>query len=95
MSKNGVMPFLFPAKTPNVVSGKLYKICDELGILRRSPHKCRKTYISSLLNKGVDADFVREQAGHKDLQTTLNFYAYSTTRNEKKLAQLNEALKMY
>ena len=45
--------------------------------------------------RGVDADFVREQAGHKDLQTTLNFYAYSTTRNEKKLAQLNEALKMY
>ena len=92
LRKGGLLPLLFPAKTPHVVTGKLYRICDELGILRRSPHKCRKTYVSVLLNKGVDADFVREQAGHKDLQTTLNSYAYSTTRNEEKLAQLQEAL---
>ena len=39
-----------------------------------------------LLCKGVDADFVREQAGYKDLQTILNSYAQSTTRNEEKLA---------
>lgn len=92
MRKESPQRYLFPAKTPHVVTGKLYRICDELGILRRSPHKCRKTYVSVLLNKGVDADFVREQAGHKDLQTTLNSYAYSTTRNEEKLAQLQEAL---
>ena len=42
--------------------------------------KTRKTYISTLLNKGVDADFVRTQVGHRDLQTTLNSYAFSTTR---------------
>ncbi len=92
MCKGTLLPYLFPAKTPHVVTGKLYRICDELGILRRSPHKCRKTYISTLLNKGVDADFVREQAGHKDFQTTLNSYTYSTTRNEEKLAQLKDAL---
>ena len=44
------------------------------------------------MNKGIDADFVREHAGHKDLQTTLNSYTYSTTRNEEKLAQLKDAL---
>ena len=92
MRKDGLQPYLFPAKTPHVVTGKLYRICDELGNLRRSPHKCRKTYVSNLLNKGVDADFVREQAGHKDLQSTLNSYTYSTTRNDEKLAQLKEAL---
>ena len=84
--------YLFHAKTPHVVAGKLYRLCDELGISRRSPHKCRKTYISNLLNKGMDADFVREQAGHKDLQTTLNCYAYSTTRNEEKVKHLEEIL---
>ena len=92
LRKGGLLPLLFPAKTPHVVTGKLYRICDELGILRRSSHKCRKTYVSTLLNRGIDADFVREQAGHKDLQTTLNSYTYSTTRNEEKLAQLQEAL---
>ena len=92
MRKGAVSPYLFPAKTPHVVTGKLYRICDELDIRRRSPHKCRKTYISNLLNKGIDADFVREQAGHRELQTTLNCYAYSTTRNEEKVAQLQAVL---
>ncbi len=91
--KNGrIGNYLFLARTPHVVTGKLYRLCDELGIRRRSPHKCRKTYISNLLNKGMDADFVREQAGHRDLQTTLDCYTYSTTRNEEKVAKLKEIL---
>jgi integrase len=92
MKKASLDSYLFHAKTPHVVAGKLYRLCDELGISRRSPHKCRKTYISNLLNKGMDADFVREQAGHKDLQTTLNCYTYSTTRNEEKVRHLEEIL---
>ena len=83
---------LFHVKTPHAVCGKLYRLCRDLGIFRRSPHKCRKTYISNLLNNGVDPDFVREQAGHKDIQTTLNSYVYSTTRNDEKIKQLNNIL---
>ncbi|MBR3245816.1 MAG: tyrosine-type recombinase/integrase [Parasporobacterium sp.] len=67
-------------------------MCRDLRIFRRSLHKCRKTYISNLLNNGVDPDFVREQAGHKDIQTTLNSYVYSTTRNDEKIKQLNNIL---
>ncbi len=92
LKKGSLDSFLFHVKTPHTVTGKLYRLCDELGIRRRSPHKCRKTYISNLLNKGMDADFVREQAGHRDLQTTLNCYAYSTTRDEEKVAKLEEIL---
>ena len=40
----------------------------------------------------MDADFVREQAGHRELQTTLNSYTYSTTRNNEKIAKLEEIL---
>lgn len=83
---------LFDVNTPNAVDQRLYRICDRLGIIRRSPHKCRKTYISTLLNKGMDPDFVREQAGHCDLQTTYNSYVYSTTRPEEKVKQLNDIL---
>ena len=83
---------LFRVKTPNNISCKLARICKELGIDKRSPHKGRKTYISTLLNKGLDPDFVRTQVGHRDLQTTLNSYAFSTTRKEKQLDALSEAL---
>ena len=83
---------LFHVKTPNNISRKLTRICKDLGITCRSPHKGRKTYISTLLNKGVDPDFVRTQVGHRDLMTTLNSYAFSTTRKEEQLEVLSKAL---
>ena len=70
----------------------LYRLCDSLDLTRRSPHKWRKTYISKLLNDGVDPDFVREQVGHKELQTTLNSYTYSTTRKEEQITRLQKIL---
>ena len=69
-----------------------YHLCDELKIDRRSPHKLRKTYVSQLLNNGFDQDFVREQVGHQMLQTTLNYYVYSTTRNTQQIERLNQVL---
>ncbi|MBR2755606.1 MAG: site-specific integrase [Lachnospiraceae bacterium] len=85
-------PYLFEGITESNVQLKLRRICKDLGIECRSPHKGRKTYISNLLNKGLDPDFVREQVGHKDLQTTYNSYTFSTTRKEKQLEQLEKAL---
>jgi hypothetical protein len=37
----------------------------------------------------MDLDFVRTQVGHKEIQTTLNSYTYSTERAEKKYAELS------
>ena len=50
MKKGTVRNFLFQVTTPHAKTGKLYSICENLGIARRSPHKCRKTYISNLFN---------------------------------------------
>ena len=83
---------LFPDTTPSNIQFKLYRLCDEIGIQRRSPHKGRKTYISTLLNDGFDADFVREQVGHRELRTTLNCYTYSTTRKEEQVKKLQKSL---
>ncbi len=89
-AKKGIIrSHLFDVKTPNNLERKLYRICDKLGIRRRSPHKLRKTYISTLLNNHMDADFARSQAGHSTLQTTLNCYTYATTRNDTLIKQLN------
>ena len=85
-------PYLFDGISESNVQLKLRRICQDLGITCRSPHKGRKTYISNLLNSGLDPDFVREQVGHKDLQTTYNAYTFSTTRTERKLKQLEKAL---
>ena len=85
-----VGPRLFEAKTPADIQLKLHRICRDLGITQRSPHKIRKTYISTLLNQGFDLDFVREQAGHQDLKTTLNCYTFSTTRREENREKLNK-----
>ena len=83
---------LFEVKTPNNIQMKLYRICDELGIPRRSPHKERKTYISTLINNGADIDYVRTQARHKDLNTTMKSYVYSTLKKDEKVALLNSLL---
>lgn len=83
---------LFPVNSLANIEHKLYHICSLLDIQKRSPHKIRKTYISMLLNKGVDPDFVRSQVGHRELQTTLNCYTYSTTRKQKQIDQLNAIL---
>ena len=81
---------LFNVKTPSNLQLKMIQICKRLGISSRSPHKIRKTYISTLLNNRVDPDFVRTQVGHQELQTTLNSYTYATSRKETQLEQLNK-----
>ncbi len=79
---------LFNVRTPNNLQRKLAKVCKMSGVDSKSPHKIRKTYISTLINQMMDLDFVREQVGHKEIQTTLNSYTYSTARTEKKYADL-------
>ena len=91
--KNGNQSkLLFPSITPSNVQCKLYRLCKTLDLYRRSPHKLRKTYISDLMNNGLDPDFVREQAGHQDVQTTYKSYTFSTAPEEKKLQDLIRVL---
>jgi len=89
-----ITDLMFPDVSKSNIQFKLYRACDALKIAERSPHKWRKTYISNLLNKGADLDFVRNQVGHKDIQTTLNSYTYSTSHKEKQLEQLETALSL-
>ena len=83
---------IFETSTPSSIQSKLYRMCEKLGIEKRSPHKLRKTYISMLMNSHIDADFVRKQVGHRQLQTTLNNYTYTTTRDEEMVEKLNVVL---
>lgn len=63
---------------------RLYRICDKLGIKRRSTHKIRKTYGSILLDNNVDNRLIINQMGHTDIVTTETKYHRDRRDREKK-----------
>lgn len=56
--------FLFVDKgsriTPRAVDTKIQKYCDHINITRKSTHKVRKSYISTLLDAGININEVRK-----------------------------------
>ena len=69
----------------------LEKLCVVTGIINKSNHKIRKTYISSLFDKGINIDTIRAQAGHEDERTSLNNYCFDQSDLEILEAQLENA----
>lgn len=72
------------------IDTRIRKYCRYAGINPRGMHKTRKTYISTLLEKGMSPNAVKDQVGHSDLQTTFNNYYFSLTRDEEKAKKLND-----
>ena len=52
----------------------LIKLCNKVGIPRKTPHKIRKTYASILLDNGVAEKTILENMGHTNLSVTMNNY---------------------
>lgn len=63
--------------------------CEAVGIPYRSPHKIRKTYISILLDNGLDSRFVISQSGHSDVSCAENYYHKERKNMEKKAEIIN------
>lgn len=63
--------------TPRAVDTRIRKYCDHININRKSTHKARKSYISSLLDAGLNINEIRKQVGHEDERTTLHNYAFN------------------
>lgn len=71
----------------NCLEKRITRICNNLDLLKRSPHKIRKTVLSELVNCSVnekicDLSAIREYAGHVDENTLLRNYVFSTKGNE-------------
>lgn len=62
---------------------KLYRICDDLEIQRRSGHKARMTYGTHLIDAGVPDNITISQMGHTDIKTTRAFYYYNNKSREE------------
>lgn len=61
----------------DAVQARILRGCDSIGIITKTLHKIRKTYISSLIDSGLNIDEVRRQAGHADERTTYGNYCFN------------------
>lgn len=62
----------------------IYYICKKLGIVKKSPHKARKTYGTILLDNNLDKKFIEGQMGHTDISCTENHYHRNRRHIEEK-----------
>lgn len=70
----------------------LVRICDRLGIPRRSMHKARKTYATKLLDGNVSERLIAIQMGHTDISCTKNFYYFNNKEEEEAREEIEKAL---
>lgn len=71
---------------------KLERACNTLMIKPRSMHKCRKTYITNLINANVPESLIIEQVGHTDIKTSKQYYMFNNKAKSEALKTLSEAV---
>ncbi len=72
--------------TTLLIRKRLYKICNEIKIDRKSPHKIRKTYDSILQDAHLDSRFIINQMGHSNIKTSEVYYHRDRKNYENKVA---------
>lgn len=75
------------------IQARILRGCQSIGIITKSVHKIRKTYISSLIDSGLNIDEIRRQAGHSDERTTYGNYCYNRLTNNETNVIIENALK--
>lgn len=61
--------------TTNAIRKRQYRVCVWAGLQKeKSPHKCRKTFATMLLDNGLDCNMIITQMGQTDIATTENYY---------------------
>lgn len=68
------------------------KYCRKIGIKPKSLHKIRKTYVSALLDVGLNVDEVRRLAGHEKSATTFDCYCFNRFGQNETTDKINIAL---
>lgn len=77
---------------PRAVDYRLRKYCDHINIDPKSEHKIRKSYISSLIDGGININEVRKQAGHEDERTTYKNYCFNRKTRVENEEDMEKAL---
>lgn len=66
------------------VRKRLYYIYKRCNIKKKSPHKLRKTYVSILLDNGVDKRLIQDVVGHAQISTSERNYHRNRKSDDKK-----------
>ncbi len=77
---------------PRAVDSRLRRLCDHINISRKSAHKIRKSYISALIDAGININTVRGQVGHEDERTTYRSYCFNRKTSIENEADMEKAL---
>ncbi|MCC8152688.1 MAG: site-specific integrase [Lachnospiraceae bacterium] len=75
-----------------VFRDRLCYICKKLGIVRKTPHKARKTYGTMLLDGGVEESLIISQMGHTDIRTTKKHYYKDRLSKDEKRADIDRVI---
>ena len=59
--------------TPQAIYHLLQSRAQRAGVKSFTPHDLRRTFVSKLLNAGVDIAIVAKMAGHSNIQTTVRY----------------------
>ena len=65
---------------------------NALSMEHRSIHKVRKTFVSALIDGGVNINEIRKIVGHADVKTTYDCYCYNRYGEEETRNQIQNAL---
>lgn len=74
---------------------KLYSVCNAVGVPRRSLHKTRKTYASTLHRGNVPSKLIQSQLGHKQFTTTMKYYIFNNNTEQENLQLIQEAISTF
>lgn len=75
--------------TTRTIKYRISKYCKQCDIMEKSFHKVRKTYISALIDSGININEIRKVVGHTDERTTFSNYCYNRM-GKQETAQLFE-----
>lgn len=72
------------------ISKHFIRLRQRAGITKKlTPHMLRHTYCTNLLNNGTDITFIKELAGHQDIQTTARYYLAVDKPNLRRVVKEN------
>ena len=75
--------------TTLLIRKRVYKMCKDTNIYKKSPHKIRATYDTILLDAHLDKKFIKDQMGHSDITTSEKYYHRNRKSIEKKSEIIN------
>ncbi len=76
------------------IQAMILRGCNKVNMQVKTSHKIRKTYISTLIDSGLNIDAIRRFAGHSDERTTYGNYCYNRMTDKQTEEIVENALGM-